>query len=442
MTESNRIEYKLGLTEDLEKEAVAFLNYQEGGVLYIGVDKTGMPVGVKDVDGDMLKIKDRLKNNIMPSCLGLFDVGVEMMEGREVIKVIFASGTEKPYYIKRLGMSERGVFIRVGSAAEPMPVKMIESLFSRRARHSIGRIISPNQHLTFEQLKIYYEAVGKVLNQQFAVNLELLAEDGRFNYAAYLLADVNGTSIKVAKYAGHDRVDLVENNEYGYCSLIKATKQVLDKMEVENRTVAKITSKEREERRLWDSIALREAVINAIVHNDYTLEVPPKFEIFDDRIEITSFGSLPQGMTEKEFFEGYSVPRNKELMRVFRDLDLVEHLGSGIPRILRAYGKDCFRFTENFLRMTFPAWEKVTPQVTPQVTAQVLDLIQVLEGEMNRQEIQEKLDLSDRKYFRENYLRPALELGMIEMTIPDKPNSRLQKYRLTEAGWRMKMNDR
>ena len=255
MTESNRIEYKLGLTEDLEKEAVAFLNYQEGGVLYIGVDKTGMPVGVKDVDGDMLKIKDRLKNNIMPSCLGLFDVGVEMMEGREVIKVIFASGTEKPYYIKRLGMSERGVFIRVGSAAEPMPVRMIESLFSRRARHSIGRIISPNQHLTFEQLKIYYEAVGKVLNQQFAVNLELLAEDGRFNYAAYLLADVNGTSIKVAKYAGHDRVDLVENNEYGYCSLIKATKQVLDKMEVENRTVAKITSKD-----LWLMSVLTVAV--------------------------------------------------------------------------------------------------------------------------------------------------------------------------------------
>lgn len=65
---------------------------------------------------------------------------------------------------------------------------------------------------------------------------------------------------------------------------------------------------------------LNYAVINAIVHNDYTLEVPPKFEFFDDRIEITSFGSLPQGMTEKEFFEGYSVPRNKELMRVYLEI--------------------------------------------------------------------------------------------------------------------------
>ena len=95
--------------------------------------------------------------------------------------------------------------------------------------------------------------------------------------------------------------------------------------------------KERKETKLWNPVALREAVINAIVHNDYTSEVPPKFEFFDDRIEITSFGSLPQGMTEKEFFKDYSVPRNKELMRVFRDLDLVEHLGSGVPRILRNY---------------------------------------------------------------------------------------------------------
>lgn len=192
-----------------------------------------------------------------------------------------------------------------------MPVRMIESLFAKRTRNSIGKIKFPNQNLTFEQLKIYYEGLNKTLNQQYASNLELLTEDGSYNYAAYLLADVNGMSMKVAKYDGFDRVDLIENNEYGYCSLVKATKQVLDKIELENKTLAKITSKERIEKRLWNSVALREATINAIVHNDYTSEVPPKFEFFDDRIEIASFGSLPQGMTEKEFFEGYSVPRKK-----------------------------------------------------------------------------------------------------------------------------------
>ena len=210
--------------------------------------------------------------------------------------------------------------------------------------------------------------------------------------------------------------------------------------------MAKITPKERKETRLWNPVALREAVINAIVHNDYTSEIPPKFEFFDDRIEITSFGSLPQGMTEKEFFEGYSVPRNKELMRVFRDLDLVEHLGSGVPRILRSYGKECFKFTENFLRMIFPATEQVTAQdtaqdtaqITAQVTTQVEDLIKILSKEMDRQEIQDMLGLSHREHFRAKYLKPALEQGFIEMTIPDKPNSRLQKYRLTILGKQLK----
>ena len=435
-TETNRIEYKQELTDDLEKEAIAFLNYHEGGVIYIGIDKTGKTVGVSDIDSDMLKIKDRLKNNIMPSCMGLFDVSVEGVDSKNVIKITLASGTEKPYYIKKLGMSERGTFIRVGTAAEPMPIKMIESLFAKRTRNSIGKIKSPNQNLTFEQLKIYYEGSGKTLNQQFTSNLELITEEDEYNYVAYLLADINGISLKVAKYNGFDRIELIENNEYGYCSLIKATKQVLDKIDVENKTLAKITPKERKETKLWNPVALREAVINAIVHNDYTSEVPPKFEFFDDRIEITSFGSLPQGMTEKEFFEGYSVPRNKELMRVFRDLDLVEHLGSGVPRILNSYGKECFKFTENFLRMIFPASE----QVTEQVTEQVKKIILTLDGNtLSTNEIMQLLELKHRPTFLYDYLKPALEQGFIEMTIPDKPNSSLQKYRLTILGKQLKV---
>lgn len=256
-------------------------------------------------------------------------------------------------------MTEKGCFIRIGTAAEPMPQKMIDTLFAKRTRNSISKIKSNQQELSFEQLNIYYEAAGKRLNKKFASNLELLNTDGQFSYVAYLLADKNGTSIKLPKCKGKTRVDLIESNEYGYESLIKATKQVLDKIDLENKTIAQITSKERKEMRYWDAIALREAVINAFVHNDYTTEVPPKFELFDDRIEITSTGGLPDGLSQDEFFEGFSVPRNKEIMRIYKDLDLVEQLGSGIPRILESYPKECFKFSDNFLRMVFPMHKEV-----------------------------------------------------------------------------------
>jgi ATP-dependent DNA helicase RecG len=218
----------------------------------------------------------------------------------------------------------------------------------------IGKIRSPKQELTFEQLKIFYEENKFRLNEHFADNLELLTDEGKYNYAAYLLADINGTSIKVAKYNGNDRLDLIENNEFGYCSLIKATKQVLGKLEIENRTFSKITSKESEEKNLVDKTALREAVINAMIHNNYSNEIPPKIEIFSDRIEITSSGGLVQGINEEKLFSGYSTPGNKELMRVFKDIHLVEQLGSGMTRILNRYDRSIFTITPNFTRVAFP----------------------------------------------------------------------------------------
>ena len=441
MSETNRIEYKRELSEGLEKEVVAFLNYREGGIIYIGIDKEGRTVGVQDADSNQLKIKDRLKNNIRPSALGLFDIVSEERDGKEILKIIVASGSEKPYHLKKYGMSEKGCFIRLGSAAEPMSQKQIEELFASRTRNSIGKIKAHRQDLNFEQLHIYYQEKQKPLNKQFRKNLELTTTDGDLNYAAYLLADENNLSVKVAKYKGDTRVDLMESNEYGYCSLVKATKSVLDKISLENRTITQITQKERKEHRLWNAIALREAIINAFVHNDYTREIAPKFEIFNDRIEITSAGSLPDGLSKNEFFEGFSIPRNKELMRIYKDLDLVEQLGSGIPRILESYNKECFRFSDNFLRMIFPAADEVyrdtpqvSPQVTPQVTPQVRDLLIVFKGEESRTELQKSLGLADRKNFRINYLNPALEEGLVELTIPDKPKSSKQKYRLTEKG--------
>ena len=351
--ESHRVEHKQFLTDTFEKEVVAFLNYHEGGIIYIGVDKDGKIVGCQNPDETQLKIKDKLKHNISPSCLGLFEVILETIEEKSIIKIIIASGRETPYYIKKNGMSEKGCYIRVGSSSEPMSQTMIEDLFAKRVRNSLGNIKSRRQDLTFEQLKIYYEEKGLKLNEKFASNLELLTDDGYYNYVAYLMADSNGVSIKVAKYAGTNKVDLIENNEYGYCSLIKATKRVLEKLEIENKTAALITSTTRKEQPLWNKVALREAVINAIVHNDYTTENPPVFEIFSDRIEITSTGGLSIIKNIDDFFSGYSNPTSRELMRIYKDLELVEHLGSGLNRILEAYDKDSFVIKQNYMKNIF-----------------------------------------------------------------------------------------
>lgn len=319
--------------------------------------------------------------------MGLFDFRIEIKDGKAVIKLTVASGSEKPYYKKKYGMTHKSCYIRLGTAAEPMPLAMIEKLFASRTRNSIGKMRSHRQDLTFEQLRIYYDARGKSLNSQFMRSLDLITEDGEYNYAGYLLSDENNISIKVAKYSGLDRVDLIENNEYGYCSLVKATKSVLDIIELENRTTTRITSKERIDRRLWEPVALREAIINSIIHNLFTIEVPPKFEIFADRIEITSAGTLPESLSERDFFAGISIPRNRELMRVFRDLELVEQLGSGVPRIVKSYGKKCFYFMDNFTRISLPVSEagtpQDTPQDTPQVTPQVKLLLAIFSGEHN-----------------------------------------------------------
>jgi predicted HTH transcriptional regulator len=192
-------------------------------------------------------------------------------------------------------------------------------------------------------------------------------------------------------------------------------------------------------------VALREAVINAIVHNDYSFEVPPKFEIFPDRLEITSAGRLPESLTKEEFFSGISIPRNKELMRIYRDVELVESLGSGIPRILKAYGEDCFTFTDNFIRIILPVNSSVSAHESVQVSVQLKMLINCIkDNELSVDEILEvykqvyKQVYKSKWYFKKNTIQPAITEGYVEMLYSENPNHPKQKYRLTEKGLALK----
>lgn len=444
-TETNRIENKEQLNEDFEQEVIAFLNYKEGGIIYVGIDKNGQVVGVENNDLTQLQIKDRIKNNIQPSTLGLFDVTVETIDNKEIIKVIISSGTEKPYYLRKKGRTPEGCYIRIGSSKERMTERMIEEMFARRIKNSLKEIESPRQDLTFRQLKIHYEGNGMILNDNFARNLNLLTDDGKYNYNAYLLADENNISIKLVKYLGTNKMELIENQEYGYCCLITATQRILDRLTAENTVYAKIEYNGRKEVEMIDSKALKEAVINAMVHSDYTLTTTPIIELYSDRIEITSGGGLPQGLSQEEFLEGVTAPRNKELIRVFKDVDLIENIGSGVLRILDAYDKSCFKFMDHFLRVSFKYKEnpfeydektdkKTTKKTDKKTTKKIKvkpqekDVLNFCKDAKTLKEITTYFGFKDISTFKKNYINPLLEKGTLQLTIPEQPKNRNQKY--------------
>ena len=439
--ETNRIENKEQLNDDFEQEVIAFLNYKEGGIIYVGINKNGQIVGVENTDLTQLQIKDRIKNNIQPSTLGLFDVTVETIDNKEIIKVIISSGTEKPYYLRKKGRTPEGCYVRVGSSKERMTERMIDDMYARRIKNTLKEIDSPRQELTFNQLKIYYEEHGLKLNDNFLQNLDLLTSEGKYNYNAFLLADENNISIKLVKYVGTNKLELLENMEYGNRCLITATQRLLDRLDVENTTYAKIEYFGRKEQEKIDSKALKEAVINAIVHNDYSYGNSPIVELYSDRVEITSAGGLPQELSQEEFLEGVTAPRNKELIRVFKDVELIENIGSGVLRILNAYDKSCFKFMEHFLRVSFKykenpfEYEEKTDKKTNKKTnikkrikPQEKDILNYCKEPRSLTEICDKFGFKDTRTFKKNYLNNLIESDKIKMTIPNQPKNRNQKY--------------
>lgn len=367
---------------------------------------------------------------------------MKTIDNKEVIKVVISSGTEKPYYLRKKGRTPEGCYIRIGSSKERMTERMIEEMFARRIKNSLKEIESPRQDLTFRQLKIHYEGNGMILNDNFARNLNLLTDEGKYNYNAYLLADENNISIKLVKYLGTSKMELIENQEYGYCCLITATQKILDRLTAENTVYAKIEYNGRKEVEMIDSKALKEAVINAMVHSDYTLTTTPIIELYSDRIEITSGGGLPQGLSQEEFLEGVTAPRNKELIRVFKDVDLIENIGSGVLRILDAYDKSCFKFMDHFLRVSFKYKEnpfdyddtakikssKLGSKKSSKLAVSEQQILELCRTEKSLKEITEYFGYKDVYKFKNNYINKLLEKDKLQMTIPDRPKSKNQKY--------------
>ena len=201
---------------------------------------------------------------------------------------------------------------------------------------------------------------------------------------------------------------------------------------------------QRVDRPLIPPEAMREILVNALIHRDYTIAGGAvALAIFDDRVEVWSAGRFPAGITPESLKHAHpSVQRNPIIAEVFHRAGLIEKWGRGTNRVAdmcRTAGVAAPDFAEiaGAAVVTFRvavAAAGVRPRGTEEVTGEVEKLLAAMTGAMKRQEMQASLGLKHEEHFRDAYLVPALSAGLIEMTIPDKPTRRLQKYRPTDRG--------
>ncbi len=138
MCESSNIEYKreFPVTNNgkynhsiIAKEFVSFLNSEEGGTVYFGIEDDGSVCGINDTDAVQIAISETLRDHIQENALGLFDIKLLEIEDKKIIKVTLSSGPSKPYYIKKERMTTKGCYIRVGTQCIQMSKEMIKSCF-------------------------------------------------------------------------------------------------------------------------------------------------------------------------------------------------------------------------------------------------------------------------------------------------------------------------
>lgn len=221
---------------------------------------------------------------------------------------------------------------------------------------------SNSSGLSFKELKIYYSERNYHLDDKsFETNLNLRNEAGQYNLLAELLSDKNNIPFIFVKFQGQNKASISERSDYGYGCILTTYGKIKNRLQAENICISDTTVRPRKDTYLFDFDYVNEAILNALVHNDWTI-TEPQISMFNDRLDILSHGGLPSGMTKEQFFDGISKPRNATLMRIFLNMRLTEHTGHGIPTIVEKYGKDVFEIESNYIRCTIPFEQEVIDQ--------------------------------------------------------------------------------
>ena len=216
---------------------------------------------------------------------------------------------------------------------------------------------SLNQELTFKASKEFFEKENTPWGENQQELLRLKTADSIYTNLGLLLSDQSANTIKLAVFEGHEKEIFKDRREFSG-SLLKQLSDAYNVLDMCNRTRAEIKGLTRVEQRDYPEDALREALLNALVHRDYSYSSSILISIFDNRIEFVSIGGLPNGVTLDDIMLGLSVPRNENLAAVFCRLRLTEAYGTGIPKIMRSYAhclrKPELQATANAFKITLP----------------------------------------------------------------------------------------
>lgn len=408
------------LPSSCAKEIVAFAN-TGGGDLYIGISDDGTVRGVQNTDDTMKRLSSMAHDTILPNIMPFLQIRPVEMDGKDVIKASVSVGTQRPYYLSSGGLTPRGVYVRVGSASIPLGESGIREMILETSGASYEECRSINQNLTFDTLQREMKERGMELGQSQMEALHMTGSDGLYTNLALLLSEECTHTIKVAVFQGKDGALFRDRKEFSG-SLLKQLNDAYDFLELYNKTEASFSGLRRTDTRDYPEPALREALLNSIIHRDYLFSGSTIINVFDDRIEFVSLGGLVRGISMEAVMMGVSQSRNPNLQSIFYRLKLVESYGTGIRKIIRLYSfsghQPEFRSAEGGFSLTlYNLNEEVSlPQeeksaAADDETEKTISLLARETGEITRKEVDEKFGFSSTKSF--HILKKMCDKGLL-----------------------------
>lgn len=355
-TENKTTEFKREYVDDIKNTIIAFANC-DGGTLFIGLNDDGSVCGIDDVDETMLRVTNAIRDAVRPDITMFMECRNEIMDGKKIVSVTVQRGTARPYYLHSKGIRPEGVYVRQGASTVPATDAAILNMIKETSGDSYETARSINQQLTFEKASIFFKKRNVEFGNAQMRTLHLIGDDDTYTNLAFLLSEQCSHTIKLAVFEGSKKTVFKDRQELSG-SLLEQLEEAFSYIDRYNRTRAEFIGLERVDMRDYPVEAVREALLNAIVHRDYSFSGPTLISIFEDRIEFVTIGGLVKGISLDDVKLGVSVLRNQYLANIFYRLKLIEAYGTGILKINECYDeymeKPLIETTDHAFKITLP----------------------------------------------------------------------------------------